>query len=98
MIIIVFLLIVLYGLLGIMFLLMKDMLSENYDIPDIGDLFTGRLEPEEQNKFVLFITFWPFIVFFYLVKFIFNVVKAVYKAIVWYVKGFISSKNEKEKK
>ena len=98
MIIIVFLLIVLYGLLGIMFLLMKDMLSENYDIPDIGDLFTGRLEPEEQNKFVLFITFWPVIVFFYLVKFIFKVVKAVYKAIVWYVKGFISSKNEKEKK
>lgn len=98
MIIIVFLLIVLYGLLGIMFLLMKDMLSENYDIPDIGDLFTGRLEPEEQNKIVLFITFWPIIVFFYMVKFIFNVVKAVYKAIVWYVKGFISSKNEKEKK
>ena len=98
MIIIVFLLIVLYGLLGIMFLLMKDMLSENYDIPDLGDLFSGRMEPEEQNKIVLFITFWPIIVFFYLVKFIFNVVKAVYKAIVWYVKGFISSKNEKEKK
>ena len=96
MIIIVFLLIVLYGLLGIMFLLMKDMLSENYDIPDIGDLFTGRLEPEEQNKFVLFITFWPFIVFFYLVKFIFNVVKAVYKAIVWYVKGIVSSTKKKD--
>lgn len=98
MIIIVFLLIVLYGLLGIMFLLMKDMLSENYDIPDLGDLFSGKLEPEEQNKIVMFITFWPVIVFFYLVKFIFKVVKAVYKAIVWYAKGFISSKNEKEKK
>ena len=96
MIFIVFLLIVLYGLLGIMFLLMKDMLSENYDIPDIGDLFTGRLEPEEQNKIVLFITFWPIIVFFYLVKFIFKVVKAVYKAIVWYVKGFISSTKKKD--
>ena len=80
-----------------MFLLMKDMLSENYDIPDIDDLFSGRLEPEEQNKFVLFITFWPFIVFFYLVKFIFNVVKAVYKAIVWYVKGLFSSTGDNKK-
>lgn len=98
MIFIVFLLIVLYGLLGLMFLLMKDMLTDNYDTPDLSDLFSGKLEPEEQNKIVLFITFWPVIVFFYLVKFIFKVVKAVYKAIVWYVKGFISSKNEKEKK
>lgn len=98
MIFIVFLLIVLYGLLGLMFLLIRDMWTDNYDTPDFGDLFTGKMEPEEQNKIVLFVTFWPIIVFFYLVKFIFNVAKAVYKAIVWYVKGFISSKNEKEKK
>ena len=91
---IVFLLIVLYGLLGLMFLLMRDMLTDNYDTPDLGDLFSGKMEPEEQNKIVLFITFWPVIVLFYLVKFIFKVVKAVYKAIVWYVKGFVSSTGE----
>ena len=79
-----------------MFLLMKDMLTDNYDTPDLSDLFSGKLEPEEQNKIVLFITFWPVIVFFYLVKFIFKVVKAVYKAIVWYVKCLISSTKKKD--
>ena len=96
-IIIVLLLIVIYGLLGFMLLLMKDMFDGDYDIPDIGDLLSGKLEPDEQNRAVLFITFWPVILLIYLVKFTFKAVKAIYKAIVWYVKGFVSSTGENKK-
>lgn len=95
MIALVLVLIILYVALGIMLLLMKDMLSDNFTL-DLGDLFSGRMESEEQNKAVLFITFWPVIIFFYLVKFIFIAMKAVYNAVVWYTNGFISSNKKKD--
>ena len=69
---------------------MKGLISDQY-LPDFDDFMSGELEPEEQNMIVLFITFWPICLVYYFVKFSFKAIKAVYKAIVWYINTLISA-------
>lgn len=89
-VIVTILLILLYILLGIVVWLMHGLVTDNY-VPDFDDFISGELEPEEQNKMVMFLTFWPITLVYYLIRFFIKVVIALYKAIVWYIKALISA-------
>jgi len=89
-VLIAILLLAVYALLGLLVFLMRGLITNQY-LPDFDDFMAGELEPEEQNRIVLFMTFWPICLIYYFVRFFFKAIKAVYKVIVWYINTLISA-------